>query len=152
MRAWRFHRKIYHPLDTTGSYAYGGRWNPKGVPVLYTSITFAEGMLELLAHSSVPRHPPRDHLVWLIEIPDDAGVAVLEPPYPDGWDHSDDYSVGITLARPWLEAGKDLSLRVPSVPGAPVEHNVVINARHPGFSRLRLIETVGPVYDPRVWG
>ena len=152
MRAWRFHRAIYDPLDTTGSFAYGGRWNPRGVPVLYLSLTFAGGMLELLAHSSVPRRPPRDHVACLIEIPDGAGVTVLEPPYPAGWDHPDDYQVSLKLAQRWLTASKDLCLDVPSVPGSPIERNLVINARHPRFGEVIPIEKVGPVYNHRIWG
>jgi RES domain-containing protein len=152
LRIWRFHRSVYDPLDTTGAYLVGGRWNPRGVSVLYGSETFAGGLLELLAHSTDPRRPPRDHVASLIEIPDDAGIAMLEPPYPRRWNHPDDYTVSVRLARPWLETGEDLALRVPSVPGAPVEHNIVVNARHPGFGRLRVIETVGPIYDQRVWG
>lgn len=152
MRAWRFHRGVYDPLDTTGSQTYGARWNPRGVPVLYTSLTYAGGLLELMAHASVPRRPPRDHVASLIEIPGDAGIVVLEPPYPPGWDHPDDYRVARRLAAPWLGSGAELCLQVPSVPGSPVERNLVISARHPRFGQLAVIETVGPVYDPRIWG
>jgi RES domain-containing protein len=152
LRGWRFHRAHYHPLDTTGSYSYGGRWNPKGVPVLYASLSFAGGLLELIAHSTAPRHPPRDHVASLIDIPDDGGVTVLRPPYPAGWDHPDDYRTAHSLAESWLRSGDDLCLEVPSVPGAPIERNLVINARHPHFGRLQVVETVGPVYDERIWG
>ncbi len=152
MKVWRFHREIYGPLDTTGSLAYGGRWNPKGTPVLYTSHTFAGGLLELLAHSTVPRRPPRNHVACLIDIPDTAGVTALQPPFPAGWDHPDDYSVSLELVRAWLEAGTELCLEVPSVPGSPVERNIVIDARHPMFQQLAPIEKIGPVYDPRIWG
>ena len=152
MRAWRFHRSVYEPLDTTGSQTYGGRWNPRGVPVLYASTTFAGGMLELLAHASSPRRPPQTHVASLLEIPDDAGVSVLEPPYPPEWDHPDDYRVARGLAEAWLETGADLCLEVPSVPGTPVERNLVLNARHPRFPNVEVVETVGPMFDPRIWG
>ena len=152
MKVWRFHRETYGPLDTTGSFSYGGRWNPKGAPVLYTSPTFAGGMLELLAHSTVPRRPPRDHVGCLIEIPDTAGVTVLQPPFSAGWDHPDDYSVSVGMARPWLVARKDLCLEVPSVPASPIERNIVINAQHPMFHQLVPTQKVGPVYDSRIWG
>jgi RES domain-containing protein len=152
LRAWRFHRAIYDPLDTTGSHTYGGRWNPKGVPVVYASLSFAGGLLELIAHISVPRRPPRGHVASLIEVPEDAGVASLQPSLPVGWDHPDDFGVARGLTRPWLEDGTDLCLLVPSVPGAPVERNLVINARHPRFTDIVIVEKVGSVYDPRVWG
>ena len=152
MRAWRFHRSAFDPLDTTGAQAYGGRWNPKGVPVLYASLTFAGGLLELLAHTSTPRRPPREHLASLIDVPDDKGHVVLEPPYPPGWDQPNDYRIARALAAPWLGAGEDLCLEVPSVPGAPVERNLAVNARHEDFGALHVVETIGPIYDPRIWG
>lgn len=152
MRGWRFHRGAYEPLDTTGAQIYGARWNPRGVPVLYASTTFAGGLLELMAHSTVPRRPPREHVASLLEIPDERGISVLEPPYPRGWDHPDDYRAARRLAQPWLESGTDLCLVVPSVPGSPVERNLVINAKHPSFGEVVVVETVGPVYDERIWG
>jgi len=152
VRVWRFHRDIYGPLDTTGSLTYGGRWNPRGSPVLYTSVSFASGILELLAHSSHPRRLPRNHMACLIEIPDAGGVSVLHPPYPDGWDHPSDYTVSVRLARPWLTAGSDLCLEVPSLPGSPIERNIVINARHPLYPQLASVRKVQPNYDPRIWG
>ena len=152
MRVWRFHRDFYGPLDTTGSLTYGGRWNPKGAPVLYTSVSFAGGLLELLARSTHPRRPPMNHVAWLIEIPVAGGVSVLDLPYPEGWDHPTDYTVGVGLARRWLTAGRDLCLEVPSVPGSPIERNIVINAQHPMFQQLAPIRKVQPIHDPRIWG
>lgn len=152
MRAWRFHRSVHHPLDATGSQTYGGRWNPKGIPVVYASPSFAGGLLELIAHMSVPRRPPRDHVASMLEVPEAGGVAILEPPYPPGWDHPSDYRTARKLADTWLRSDKDLCLEVPSVPGAPIERNLVLNARHERFGEVQVIETIGPVYDPRVWG
>lgn len=122
------------------------------MPALYLSHTFAGGLLEVLTHTSIPRHPPRDHVGSLLEIPDDAGMAVLEPPYPRGWDSLDDFRIARGLAEPWLTAGTDLCLDVPSVPGAPVERNLVVNPRHPRFGEVAVVETIGPIYDSRVWG
>lgn len=108
--------------------------------------------MELMAHASTPRRPPRDHLACLLEIPDDAGLLVLDPPYPRSWDHPDDYRAARKLAEPWLREGEALCLDVPSVPGSPVERNLVINARHPRFTDVAAVEKVGPIYDSRIWG
>jgi hypothetical protein len=109
-------------------------------------------LLELIAHTSVPRRPPRDHVASLLEVPEDAGFATLKPPYRPGWDHPSDYRIARGLAAAWLRSGNDLCLEVPSVPGAPIERNLVLNARHHRFGEVRVLETVGPVFDPRVWG
>lgn len=120
--------------------------------MLYASLTYAGGLLELMAHSAHPRNPPKNHMASMLDIPDDAGISVIEPPYPNGWDHPDDYRVARSLAEQWLSAGTNLCLEVPSVPGSPIERNLVINARHPRFEDIVVVETLGPVYDPRIWG
>lgn len=120
--------------------------------MVYASLSFAGGLLELIAHTTVPRVPPHNHVASLLEVPEDAAVAALEPPYPPGWDHPSDYRIAHGLADNWLRSNKDLCLDVPSVPGAPIERNLVINQRHARFGEVKVIETVGPVFDPRVWG
>ncbi len=152
MRAWRFHASKYDPLDTTGAQIHGGRWNPRGVPVLYLSLTYAGGLLELLAHASVPNRPPKGHVASLIEVPNEAGIRKLEPPYRKGWDHPDDLRVPRRMAKDWLDRGRELGLVVPSVPGAPVERNLVLNGLHPEFKNLVVVESIGPIYDERIWG
>jgi RES domain-containing protein len=151
LRAWRFHLAAYSPLDTTGSHTYGGRWNAPGNPVLYATPTYAGGLLELLAHASEPRRPPRDHVATLLDIPDDAGIATLEPPFSPGWDDPNDLRIARSLAQPWVRAGTDLCLLVPSVPGLPVERNIIINAEHPRFDEVGVRERIDPVFDPRIW-
>jgi RES domain-containing protein len=151
LRAWRFHLGTYDPLDTTGSQTFGGRWNPRGVPVVYASQTFAGGLLELLAHVSVPRRAPRDHVASLLEIPDDAEAATLDPPFRRGWNDLQGPRIARSLAEPWLSSGSELCLIVPSVPGAPVERNVVIDARHPRFGEVVVMEQVKPELDDRIW-
>jgi hypothetical protein len=41
---------------------------------------------------------------------------------------------------------------VPSVPGSPVEQNLIINAQHPRFGDVEIREQIDPVFDPRIWG
>lgn len=109
-------------------------------------------MLELVAHASQPRRPPRNHIATLIEVPgDDAGVVTVNEPYPPGWDDLDDYSVSQQVGVDWLEAGVALALDVPSLPGTPIERNLVLNARHRAFGDLEVVRVVDPLYDPRVW-
>lgn len=148
---WRFHNRRYDPLDPSGAALTGGRWNPRGVAVLYTTVTFSGGILELVAHVSHPRRPPRNHIATLIEVSSAGGVTRVEEPYPSGWNDPYDYSVTQQISVDWLESGEALSLDVPSVPGAPIERNLVLNARHQAFSDLSVVQVVDPLYDPRVW-
>ncbi len=119
--------------------------------MVYASPTFSGGLLELITHASAPHRPPLGHVASLLEVPEEAGVAILEPPYPPGWNHLSDYRVSRGLANSWLRSGKNLCLEVPSVPGAPIERNLVLNARHDGFGEVEVIDTVRPAFDPRLW-
>jgi RES domain-containing protein len=151
LRVWRFHNRRYGALDATGASIYGGRWNQRGHAVLYASTSFAGGLLELLARATHPRVPPVNHVAALLDVPDDAGIEVLNPPYTPGWDDLDDYSVSQEMASSWATTGASLCLDVPSVAGAPIERNFVINAGHPRFPNVVVEKTVDPLYDPRLW-
>ncbi|MBC7474708.1 MAG: RES family NAD+ phosphorylase, partial [Candidatus Sericytochromatia bacterium] len=63
--------KEQHIRDLTGTGArlYGGRWNHKGISLLYTSESRSLATLELLVHTS-PALIPNDLSILEIEIPD----------------------------------------------------------------------------------
>ena len=52
MRAYRLAKARYADtaLDGSGAKAHGGRWNSKGVPMVYASDSIALAALELLVH------------------------------------------------------------------------------------------------------
>ena len=83
-------------------------------------------------------------------IPEEAGVVTLVPQSP-GWDLPYDYRIAQSLAEPWLNEGEDLGLIVPSVPAAPIESNVAVNARHSLFGEVEVVDRVEPDFDHRVW-
>jgi RES domain-containing protein len=69
-----------------GAALQGGRWNPKGVEVVYAAATVSLAALEVLVQFSVL---PRDFVLTKIHIP--AGVvieAVHEQDLPTDWRHS----------------------------------------------------------------
>lgn len=66
--AFRLFRSKYGPMDPTGAPLAGGRWNEKGVPVVYASSTLSLSCLEILVHIREPRLPA--DYVWVqIDIP-----------------------------------------------------------------------------------
>jgi RES domain-containing protein len=54
---YRLFRGKYSPADAIGSYLAGGRWNPKGIHMLYASSTLSLACLEILVHIKEPRFP-----------------------------------------------------------------------------------------------
>jgi RES domain-containing protein len=56
-----------YPSDTgMGAAAQGGRWNPKGIEVVYAAATTSLAALEVLVHFSVL---PRDFVLTEMQIP-----------------------------------------------------------------------------------
>jgi RES domain-containing protein len=52
MILYRFaHRKFAKDLSGTGARLKGGRWNPPGIPVIYTSENISLALLEILANA-----------------------------------------------------------------------------------------------------
>ena len=73
------------PLSVEGSRLFGGRWNPKGTGVLYTTSSPELGLIESLAHA--PTMPYRElptYWIFAIDVPDDIRQ-VHRDELPDFW-------------------------------------------------------------------
>jgi RES domain-containing protein len=70
MIAYRFSSKQFiADLSGEGARLYGGRWNHKGIPALYTSLTISLALLELLIHSA-SYDEIKNNVFAIIELPD----------------------------------------------------------------------------------
>jgi len=55
MLAYRIsHKLCMHDTSGEGARLFGGRWNPKGLPCIYTSLYTSLAILEKLAHAQWP--------------------------------------------------------------------------------------------------
>jgi len=121
--------KHIHDLSGSGARVYGGRWNDKGIAIIYTSESRALATVEYLVHvplSIVPSHIS----IASIKIPD--GVTPKEisiSDLPASWR---DYPPPSELARlgtHWALTNDTLLLRVPSAVVGQ-EFNILINPSH----------------------
>lgn len=120
-------------LDGASAALTGGRWNPRGCAVLYTSLTVSLALLELMSHYQQPLTPTRWCLATL-RLPRDAVERFDRALLPPRWR-------GLTqqtqqIGGHWLRHG-NLAMQVPSVIHG-FEDNVLVNPAHPGFPKLRL--------------
>lgn len=126
-----------HINDLTGAGArmYGGRWNAKGTPVLYTSESRALAVLEYLVH--VPLTLVPDGLALReFSVPDDVVMERLSAArLPAGWGSSPPSDVTVAQGEAWFQKGRALLLKVPSAV-VPEEFNYLINPAHPGFGKI----------------
>lgn len=136
------------PLSTEGARRYGGRWNPVGLPVLYCSGALSLAALEVLVHVQAGKRSAHYHAVCL-EVPDGEAEQWAVKDLPKAWRSVPCDLKCQTLGGQWLQSGKCLALRVPSVI-VPQECNVLLNPKHPDYARVTILESHPFPFDPRL--
>ncbi|OPY67320.1 MAG: RES domain protein [Syntrophorhabdaceae bacterium PtaU1.Bin034] len=138
MIVYRISRDIYaSDLTGAGAKMFGGRWNPKGVPVVYASQNRSLTALEFYAHRASSMGLSGLTMVSIL-IPDDAVVQMVSlASLPPDWDKYPYTSATVNLGAEWLESRESLLLGVPSVL-IHEEYNYLINPEHPHMNRVSI--------------
>ncbi|MFP4383598.1 MAG: RES family NAD+ phosphorylase [Spirochaetia bacterium] len=140
MTVFRIAKEQYiRDLSGEGARLFGGRWNRKGTPLLYTAESRALAAVETLVHLSMPL-APRDLWIARIGIPEDAGcfrISLKDLP-PDWAGHPPPLKLSV-LGEEWVRGNRTLCMQVPSAP-VRGDWNVLVNPKHPGFSRVKILE------------
>jgi RES domain-containing protein len=144
---WRITRKPFlaQALEGLGAKRYGGRFNSKGVAVIYTSESLELAVLEALVHLDIDLLPKDVYQIGF-EL-DDQFIAHVPAPLPGGWDSAPPYNPNVqAIGDRWIRSASSLGLRVPASV-LPSRSNVLLNPTHPEIRRLREIES-GPLPWP----
>jgi RES domain-containing protein len=135
-------------LSCEGARRHGGRWNNKGVAVLYCALSESLAMLELRVHSP---HPfPRTRWRFTIEVPDDALTSMQVEELPRGWDKLPAGPESKRFGDSWVAECSSLGLLVPSVV-ASEEKNLMLNPSHPRFQEIRVVSKQRVMLDKRLY-
>ena len=141
----------HEPLSGQGAALYGGRWNPKGLSLLYTTESPALSLLEVLVHLN-PKRIPAYYLVTL-EVPDSMRIYQADE-LPTAWRTTGSVQPQSSqvFLLDWLQAPNYLVVSVPSSV-VPVMANYLINPRHPLFDTCQVVgsepfEIDERLYDP----
>lgn len=149
MRVFRIAKKQYiSDLTGIGAKTVGGRWNAKGIAVLYTSTSAALSILEVLAHLPAAFFP-EDMAIATIEIPDKFVGSFIDGALPMGWDKIPPPIENHNFTMDWINQQKFVGFRVPSII-IPKEQNLLINPEHPNFKSVKIIEVEPFNFDPRL--
>lgn len=144
---FRIHDRRFHALSGMGAALKGGRWNPPGLPVVYTSSAYEGTLLEVLARV-VAKRIPQGHVASRIVLPGDCEVQRLDATEPpDRFDRQGCQEIG----RAWAASQHSLALEVPSFVARPWGRNVLLNPRHEDFGRVRVAAVVEVRWDPRLF-
>ncbi len=138
------------PLSAEGARRLGGRWHPPGSAVLYTANTEALAYLERFVHLG-PELKDSPHIMLQIDVPNPAGVESVErTQLPTHWKTVPTPAAVQAIGGRWVHEWRALALSVPSVI-SDSDRNILVNAAHPEYPTVRVVETKPFIYDPRMW-
>lgn len=134
VRAWRITQKNHAEtaFDGIGASFEGGRWNHKGVHVVYSSESISLAALEIIVHLPEEVLLYSEYVRIPITIPKKSIVAIDPQRSPTGWDSIPPKAPTQDIGTQWAKSLKSLALKVPSTI-VPEESNYIINPFHPDF-------------------
>lgn len=131
---------------------YPGRWNSKGVGVIYCSWSRSLACLENLVHRS--NMVLSDIFsVMIIHVDDDLDYSLINrDTLSDSWHLSnpESYRECQMIGDTWYKKNENCILEIPSVI-IQAESNFVINPSHPDFKKVKLIGVESFSFDQRVF-
>ncbi|MFM9967127.1 MAG: RES family NAD+ phosphorylase [Burkholderiales bacterium] len=143
----------YQAQDLSGKGAQdtGGRWNRKGSPVVYTSVSRALACLETVVHLSGGDALPLNRYLVKIDIPAALWKSRVEfdPVRHVGWDAEPSGKVSMNWGTAWIQGKSSVLAQVPSVI-VPEECNFLINPRHPDAAKIIGVKVRKWTYDQRI--
>lgn len=130
-----------------GARLYGGRWNRKGVAMVYTAESQSLAMLEML----VQDEPLRARYVMIpATLPGRLRIERIGPgQLPGDWRDPAARGQLQALGGDWIGRGSSAVLAVPSSV-IPAETNYLLNPLHPAFARIEIGEPQEFITDLRL--
>ena len=136
MRFCRICRRRYAAEAASGEGArrYGGRWNSRGVRMVYASTSLSLAAVETFVNLE-PNLRPADLVSIEGDIPDAVQTVTLDvQALPADWYETRDESLH-RFGDHWIRDGRSATLLVPSA-AIRGEWNVLLNPAHAEFSKI----------------
>jgi RES domain-containing protein len=151
MKIWRICKERYsaNAFSGEGARRFGGRWNSRGVPMVYASSSLALAAIECFVHLE-PNQAPRDLVAIAAELPKgEPGLRwEAESLPPDWW--GEELGPMRDLGDAWIRDRHSLAVWAPSVP-IRGEWNVLVNPLHLRASELKIDPPVPFLFDSRMF-
>lgn len=127
--------------DYVGAMSAGGRWNPIGIPMLYTAQHLSLACLEALVHLDKSQLP-RDYVWSRADLPHTPKILRSR----------DLTSVSLcqVAGSTWVRTANQLAIQVASVIVSE-EFNVLLNPKHPDYNSLVWSKPRPFRFDPRLF-
>jgi RES domain-containing protein len=129
----------------------GARWNSPGNGVLYASFTLSLSILEAYVHLPPAMRTNLPEMTAIrIHVPDETrwdAINVAE--LPSDLEGKEAQARCRQLGDAWIAGRETLVCTIPSII-IPRENNLMVNPAHPSMSKVRIVETEGFRFDPRL--
>jgi RES domain-containing protein len=151
MKFWRICRRRYvaEAANGEGARLFGGRWNSRGVRMVYASTSLSLAAVETFVNLE-PNLRPKDLVSIEGEISEVFQVESLDlKTLPARWYQTRDESLR-PFGDDWIAAGRTVALLVPSA-AIRGEWNVLLNPAHPEFSKITFYRPEPFKFDARMF-
>jgi len=151
MKVYRLSKsKFARNFSGKGAELAGGRWNSRGVAVVYTSDSRALCVTEIAVHTPLGIVPD-DYVLTTIEIPD--AIEIVEIPVdklPADWNSIPHTGKTQALGDDLIRENKYLVIKVPSAV-LQGDFNYLINPAHKDFQKIKILKTEKFSFDDRLF-
>jgi len=142
--------KFANDLSGKGAEKSGGRWNSKGIALVYTSESRALCTTEIAVHTPLG-NLPLDYMIITIEIPEDVSVhEVVTSEIPANWKSFPHSHSTQEIGDNFANDRKFAVLKVPSVV-VQGDFNFLINPAHVESSKIKILSTESFDFDERLF-
>ena len=149
--AWRIVKRQHQNTAFSGEGArlYGGRWNPAGVPLIYTAESISLAALEIWVHLT-KRQLLRDSFVTIpITFDPRHSQSFDRRKLPRDWASFPPPASTQAIGLNWASGMGSAALKVPSTI-IPQEHIYLVNPKHPDFAKMTIDTPQKLIVDPRL--
>jgi RES domain-containing protein len=149
IRVWRLvtGRRVNVAFTDEGAWRYGGRWNKKGIRIVYMAESRALALLEMLVRDE----PLRARYVLIpAEIPSGLTVETIDSKdLSASWREPKGLDTLKEIGSKWVTDRKSVVLIIPSAI-VPEERNYLLNPLHSDFTKIRVGKRSAFVVDSRI--
>ncbi len=124
-----------------GARIYGGRWNSKGVGVVYTAGSLALASIEMIVNLPAPKLLQK-YVRISARISLDLVLDLSEADWPQDWNSRPISPSTRAIGDQWIKEQRSAVLRVPSIV-VPDEYNYLLNPTHPDFAKIEISKPIG---------
>ena len=136
-------------LSGRGAELAGGRWNSKGLAMLYTSASRALCATEVAVHTPLGI-VPKDYAIVEIVVPDDSLEEIKVANLPKNWREFPHSQSTKNIGDLFLKNCTSLILKVPSAVVSG-DYNFLINPFHPDFAKVKILQKEAFEFDRRLF-